>query len=122
MLRSRWTIAGENIGTIIQAVCECGYESEEVFQGGGFESFTTTDMEPAYCPKCKELVVENRFVKEPRCSKCHGDIKFYDHLDVGPGRTGPGFQWGKVVIPSEKCLCPRCGKRTMRFVMAGCWD
>jgi len=47
------------MGTIIEATCECGYSSGEIWQGAGMLTFTTQDMEPAFCEKCRKVIVLN---------------------------------------------------------------
>jgi hypothetical protein len=65
---------GSITGSLIQAKCGCGFASKEFPQGGGFGNFMVVDMEPAYCGKCRELVVLNYKEPHPRCPQCNGAV------------------------------------------------
>jgi len=66
------------MGTIIKATCQCGFESWNIFAGGGFTNFMPDLAAPAFCKKCKALVVSNYLSKKPKCPKCKGKIVFYN--------------------------------------------
>jgi len=110
------------MGSIIRAVCECGYDSGDIYQGGGFLNFMKEDIEPAYCRKCKKLVIANHMLKHPKCPDCKGKIVFYDNQELWSEDSKLGYCWGNVVIPFDKCFCPQCGKKTMKFQDVGLWD
>ena len=60
------------MGTMLVARCECGYMHGPIMQGGGFADFTTHDMEPAYCERCREMVVLNYMAQRPTVSDVRG--------------------------------------------------
>ena len=47
------------MGAIIKAICQCGFESNDISVGGGFSSIMNKLTAPAFCNKCKSLVVQN---------------------------------------------------------------
>lgn len=115
------------MGTLLMARCECGYMHGPIEQGGGFATFMTKDMEPAYCARCRELVVLNYMAKRPRCPGCGGRAVFYNDPSLQKSPDGPGAdcivsQWGEFVLPDTHYLCPLCGEMRMRFEVWGNWD
>lgn len=114
------------MGTMIQAKCECGFSSDEIFQGSGMIE-TRKDMEPAYCEKCHRLVVLNYLDLKPHCPHCRSEVRFYNNpsLQRTPNKkkTDNEFiRWGNFLLPDAEYLCPQCGKMTMRFLVIGNWD
>jgi hypothetical protein len=114
------------MGTMIQAQCKCGYSSDIIFQGGGFETFMEKDMEPAYCEKCQRLIVLNYKESNPRCSQCLGEVKFYSDssLQKKPGKKikENHISSRDFLLPKINYLCPQCGKIKMKFYYVGDWD
>jgi hypothetical protein len=110
------------MGTMLQAMCSCGYKTGIFDQGGGMRSFKTVDMEPALCRKCKKVVVVNRMLAPNVCPKCKKEVTFYDSPTLHSGPEDDGHRWFGTVIPEGRCLCPRCGKMTLSFVSMGCFD
>jgi len=115
------------MGTMLVARCECGYMHGPIMQGGGFASFTTHDMQPAYCERCREMVVLNYMAQRPRCPTCGGRSVFYNDPslrkvpeDGKPERSVS--RWGDFVLPDTEYRCPQCGEMRMRFEDCGCWD
>jgi len=115
------------MGMMLMARCACGYMHGPIMQGGGFATFTTKDMEPAYCEGCRALVVLNYMARRPRCPDCGGRPVFYNDPSLqdvpacGTPERSVG-QWGRFVLPDVKYLCPLCGEMSMRFEDWGSWD
>ena len=109
------------MGTMLQAVCRCGYE-KGFCQGGGMADFDEVDKEPAYCPLCRELVVVNHMGKRPLCPGCRHKITFYNDPSLASGEEVEKIQWGEFWLPARGCLCPKCGEMTLEFVQRGCYD
>jgi hypothetical protein len=109
---------------MIEAKCRCGFESGTIMQGGGMLNFETIDYEPAICLKCKKFLVLNYKIKNQKCPDCNTEIVFYNDKSVQ--RKTKSYQkkipWGAFYVPDTTCLCPRCGKLTMRFYFRGYWD
>jgi predicted RNA-binding Zn-ribbon protein involved in translation (DUF1610 family) len=89
-------------------------------------SHKTIDMEPAYCPNCKKLVVINHKAQSRNCPHCGASVTFYNNetLQRQPKRkvAEDGFSWGEFKLPNTTYLCPQCGNFSMRFYFAGYWD
>ncbi len=119
------------MGTIIKAICKCGFESENIFAGGGFVSFRTTCIAPAVCVHCAKFLVLNYIEKDPECPECGKKVTFYDDPSVQKQRKDPGgkdiFSWntnskGVFRLPDTSYLCPKCGKMGLKFTLVGLWD
>lgn len=71
-----------SMGTIVRAVCECGY-AREMLCGGGMANFESVCMFPVYCRTCTVLESANLFDAPPRCPKCGTDhVIAYDHHEL----------------------------------------
>ncbi|MBN1573614.1 MAG: hypothetical protein JW984_10505 [Deltaproteobacteria bacterium] len=120
------------MGTVFQAKCECGFESEEIFAGGGMLNFTEYCGAPAICLKCRKLFVKNYLKDNPKCSYCKRPVIFYDDPSVhapidSSEEDNVIFDWrleddNFFELPDTMYLCPKCGKMTMEFISIGCWD
>jgi len=121
------------MGTIISAECECGFEPGEIFAGGGMFDFAGVCDVPALCENCREFVVVNYLGRSPKCPKCRKKVIAYNDpiLQTKRDKTGSGsdvFHWFieksnvSFVLPDDYYLCPKCGKKRMRFFDVGCWD
>ena len=53
------------MGIIIKAICKCGFESEDIFAGGGFLNFQTNCSAPAICLNCRRFLIKN-YMKKTR--------------------------------------------------------
>jgi len=117
------------MGTIIKATCQCGFESKDIFAGGGFANFMTELAAPAFCNKCKSLIVSNYRSKNPKYPKCKGKISFYNDKTLQEGESEEDiFSWslpneeGEFRLADTSYLCPKCKEMKMRFMVVGCWD
>jgi hypothetical protein len=115
------------MGNIIIGNCECGYSSGDIYQGGGFLTFMNEDKEPAYCKKCKLLIVLNYKEPNSQCSSCGGKVKFYNDPSLKKNlnnqiKKNNIIQWGDFFLPNVDYLCPECGEFKMKFFGIGFWD
>ena len=85
-------------------------------------NFETIDEEPAYCEKCKALVVVNYKDENPRCPTCYGECTFYNDPTLSLANKEKKIQWCDFFLPTSDCLCPRCGRKTMEFIYQGNFD
>lgn len=114
------------MGSMIQAKCVCGYSSKSIFQGSGMIE-TIKDMEPAYCKKCRKLIVLNYNEVKPRCSKCHSEVKFYNdpalqNSSANQTKENHNIQRGDFFLIEGDYLCPHCGEMKMKFYDVVNWD
>lgn len=121
------------MGSILKAICKCGFESEEIFAGGGFQNFRTTCNAPAICLKCGKLLVGNYLEEHEKCPDCGENITFYDDPKLQTQKNSSKkltniFYWhlgdekGDFELPNTRYLCPKCGKMTLVFILIGNWD
>ena len=119
------------MGGILRAKCDCGFESENIFAGGGMENHASIDMEPALCIDCHLFLVKNHYKKYARCPKCNKKVIFYDdprlrirsdNTKKEDSHTFREWQWGGFKLPNSKYLCPKCGRMHLTFYVEGCWD
>lgn len=64
------------MGSIVDARCECGFDTESMFLGGGFVSFMTLCRAPALCSECMKMVVANYLEDHQVCDACGGELVF----------------------------------------------
>lgn len=124
------------MGSMIQAICECGFESEVFYAGAGMMDFKELCLAPAICLDCKKFLIENYKNKdEAECPVCNKNIVFYNDPRVKEIKNksmrqgGPIFEWRlddkiekKFMLDDGRHLCPECGKLTLLFKETGCWD
>lgn len=123
------------MGSVLGAVCPCGFESEEIYAGGGMLDFHEVCNAPAFCQQCRDLVVVNYLLANPKCLGCSGPVVFYDDpsLQAAKGsreQEDPRrdvFNWNAsdekhLRLPGTKYLCPKCGRKRMTFVFLGNFD
>ncbi len=113
------------MGGIIKAECECGYHTE--FMGGsGKHNFKEVCFAPALCQSCHEIIVGNYIDDKLNCEKCNSEIVYYNNPQLQEGtelksNVSPVKSEEIFILPSEKCLCPKCGRKEMAFKHVGCW-
>ena len=119
------------MGSIIQAKCSCGYETESMFVGGGISTSTTNCTFPAYCDTCKVMLQADLITKSLKCPTCYNEVVSYDEERISMNNNGYGvFSWSfsinnierTVRLTEQKNLCPKCQQFTMGFVNLGNWD
>jgi hypothetical protein len=112
------------MGSIISAICGCGYENTMPL-GGGMENFTTYCNFPFYCEECRILFEENAFEEQVSCPKCKGTkTDPYDKKCLQEGTSV--FEWDvgdrELILTNGNHICPKCGDYSLTFEEAGCWD
>ena len=122
------------MGQIIEATCLCGFESDEMFVGGGMRNFTTYCGAPALCDSCNALLVLNYLDPASRCESCGEMVRYYDNPELRSLLAGRHkrprdvFYWnipqgsGVFSLPDTEYLCPKCGETKMQFSVVGHWD
>jgi len=117
-------------GILVNARCPCGYHREHLPIFGGRANFRTTCRFPALCRATRELVLVNILDPLGRVAGCpDGQARRYDDPSLAPTDPGaPVAVWNlpgrreRVTLFSGGYVCPRCGRRTLRFTPAGFWD
>tara|TARA_Y100001973_G_C5195364_1_gene333871 strand:+ start:2052 stop:2423 length:372 start_codon:yes stop_codon:yes gene_type:complete len=123
------------MGSMIQSQCKCGYESDELYLGGGMMDMGEKCELPFNCEKCKFVfsrnVLNNLEIKKYNlCPKCRKKVNYYgkiveqDSIDIYNENV---FNWNidfdkTYVLENENNFCPKCRKEEMLFNEIGCWD
>ncbi len=112
------------MGNIIQAVCPCGLESEEILQGIGFGYFTNgIRTEPAYCDTCGIVIGRDICKSISKCPTCRRKVKFYvEDAKESKAEDQPCLATDDYLQHKEHWHCPRCKKETLAFESFGLWD
>jgi DNA-directed RNA polymerase subunit RPC12/RpoP len=120
------------VGSILRSTCPCGFKIEPLLVGCGYLDHNGTFRAPAYCVRCKKIVVSD-YQKKKRCRTCGTPLIFYNDpaLQTDTDRNQKispvfieriGNSATEFVLPDIPYLCPACGKKTMTFTDVGCWD
>ena len=117
------------MGSIVEALCPCGFSSGSFFLGSGMLGPPTRCAMPALCRNCRRIGAHDFLGKRPRCSACRGPVEWCAveaSPDRDPDEAPPVFDWtveGRTFVLSDvDYRCPACDQTTMRFLQAGCWD
>ncbi len=116
------------MGSMMQAVCTCGYESEMMNLGFGFNSMIFDKngivgldaYEPFYCEACKNVQEGSGLKKFNRCTNCKKKMVSYleplisDEMQLHSAR--------EEKLLKQRWRCPSCKKNTLRFYECGLWD
>jgi len=93
------------MGTFIDMVCPCGYESDAIMVGSGFAG-PDKGYELIQCRVCHRFGSSGVSMREKRCSHCRS-------------RRVRVF---KEELPTVPLTCPACGQQTVVIEDAGLWD
>ena len=122
------------MGSTIQGVCKCGFDTGTFNAGGGFRDFITNCSAPAVCLHCNKFVVKNYMKTYSRCPTCRKKVTFYNdsRLQKQPKKTDnqykDAFSWnvndekGTFRLPETRYYCPECKQMALEFIHVGCWD
>ena len=111
------------MGTIITAKCNCGFDTGEMYLGGGMVSHTRVNAFPNYCKDCKSLFVANMYNETIICNKCKSSNTVpYNNADVVKNLDEISFTLGEFRLSAKNSLCPECNQFSLEFVFDGMWD
>lgn len=107
------------MGTVIQAICECGYESEPLYVGYSIESSVPNTA--GFCEHCEKVVTV--FDDDYRCSDCGGVVVAYEpsplEADDPDFPINDSAEW---LLDKPEWYCPVCKNHSLQFVYGGLWD
>ena len=123
------------MGSMLISQCQCGYESETLFIGGGMISMNEEYYVPFYCDDC-EIVIERNVMndfglkKYNKCPKCRKKVQYYGSIseeksDVEFYHNTPDGRFDfdrRYNFDDDKNHCPKCKKDNLTFNLVGCWD
>ena len=113
------------MGTMVEAVCGCGYSSGVMALGGGRSNHFTSCGFPCYCKACKSLFKANMYDPDVSCPNCDtSSVVPYDDLSLAltDGVVDEMFSWNtsdrlgrELKIHDGKYFCPSCSESGLRF-------
>ena len=125
------------MGSMLISQCKCGYESDELYVGGGFMvmDFNEKCLIPCYCDQCELVMSINILTKEGkkgyyRCTKCKKRVKYYGEVgeDTFEHQDHYIFDWGigdmekRYFLKEQSYHCPKCKEENLQFHSIGDWD
>jgi len=132
------------MGEVFQAICECGFKSDELYLGGGMADMGKLCNVPYYCDNCEfvgKANIKNEFTydiivdeikKGIKCEKCGEKVQYYggicedDMEDDIEDQEDFIFDWTiflkRYFIEDKLYHCPKCKKVNIRFYSIACWD
>ena len=112
------------MGSIIKGSCQnCGYETKNLYYGGGFANFKTCCDYPVLDKDKNEVAMANIMNKE-EVVKQNPNLVFYDDETLSDDKSqnrDSYHQWGDYKLCRQGNLCPKCNKFTLGFSGVGCW-
>ena len=119
------------MGSLVIAVCECGYTAESAV-GGGMATFKEICYFPAYCEQCHELVEADLLARPVNCPVCEGTpvTPYNDEKLIGEIGEEEVESWNmeedlgrELVLTNGTYFCPACEEFKLRFKPGMlCWD
>ncbi len=117
------------MGTKLRAQCKaCGFRSEDLYTGFGFQGAGDHYMWPAICPKCQSFGLKDQRHPPQTCRRCRSVMVFYGSPDFSqkyfPDRTEaePVGEDTSSNILIGRHVCPSCGKVELTFEDVGYWS
>jgi len=138
------------VGSILRSYCSCGYQSDDLYVGGGMRDFGMSIQVPYSCDNCQTVDTTNLLSKtknDPflvklrqklRCTKCRRVVQFIGELEQNSfgdhTEESNIFEWRLSLdseeFPSNKVYslsdesyhCPNCKNTSMKFISIGNWD
>ena len=117
------------MGSIVKAVCECGFKTEDMCLGGGMSNFTTVCSFPNYCKSCKSFFIANMFDEKIICVNCKSEETLpYNDKSLVKDLSRTSFGWnsdtkyGQLKLSEKNSFCPKCENYSLEFIRVGLWD
>ena len=116
------------MGDILQAICECGFKSNNLYLGGGFLDMGELCNAPYYCDNCETIgtVNINKIIK---CEKCSKSVQYYGEIGKDDFEIPEDviFDWSvnhttRYFLKDKFYYCPKCKKINLKFIPIGNWD
>ena len=124
------------MGSMLQSVCKCGFESNCLSVEGRMMDFNEKCWTPCYCDECELVMTINILTKEGkkgwyRCPKCKKRVKYYGEIgeetfeDNGVNYI---FDWGiggmekRYFLKEQSYHCPKCKEENLHIYSVGNWD
>lgn len=106
------------MGTIIKAVCSCGYKTKALFYGAGMMDFQKVSSVPALKNGSSEIEMINHKRKENFL-----EYSFYtDDFLSGKPNSSHTIDHFDLKLHADNNLCPKCKNYSLKFISCGCFD
>ncbi len=93
----------------------CGY-SDAGTVGGGFENHLTYDPQLVHCPRCQEITTADTMKEPLACERCGSVEVTFCEETRGPAEPYAHVKRrGDYPRLEDGHLCPKCGKKSVRF-------
>ncbi len=131
------------MGDILRGECECGFQSKDLYIGGGMYRRWYSEI-PTVCRRCGGLEMINRYLRKGgdikirrtglKCRKCKKNKTILNaptlHSPSGIAKQfGEDYPWEleylrskRDDIPEIRYFCPKCKCVKMRLIWRGVWD
>jgi len=116
------------MGTMLNAVCSCGYKKESVSFGAGQASFKDLCLAPACCPQCHSVVSVDFYSWDRACRECGSPVTLYPEVrgdkdyEYGAGETWRVGPRQILYLPHDGNRCPKCDADELTFAPFGFFD
>lgn len=117
------------MGKIIIAQCKsCGFKSEDLYTGFGFQNAGDYYMYPAICPKCHSFALKDQRHPPQNCRRCKAEMVFYGSKEfsskyyVDKMKAEPVAEDTTTGLLKGRHVCPSCSKVEMTFEEKGDWS
>jgi len=97
----------------------------DFMDGSSATNYLNVCNAPAICMSCKTFMVKNYLSDDTKCESCDSQIIFYNNNVLQRLSSEKYVLYTdktEFILPEEKCLCPKCNKKEMKFEHTGCWD
>ena len=104
------------MGDIVLGICNCGYQSDELFLGVGME--VDIGKTVCYCNDCKQIQTVPKYNVPKLCENCKKDLIPYNSISD----EGVDFKGGNSNSEGKNYHCPNCKQESLMFHWDGLWD
>lgn len=113
------------MGSILKGICiNCGYETKDLYYGGGMRNFNTSCKFPVLDKVEKEIKMGN-IMGRKGVVKQNPNLVFYDDRSLSDRKLqnkDNNEEWREYILYNQGYLCPKCNKFNLGFSGVGCWD
>jgi hypothetical protein len=113
------------MGIILKGICKnCGYETENLYYGGGFRNPETCCNFPGI-DKVKKVIRMKNIMDKEKVRKDFPYFTFYNNkslFDKSLQNREAYHEWGDYKLYFNGYLCPKCTNFSIEFMPVALWD